>query len=129
MSTLALEIGSDGLRFCSLPDPLNLDGDNEFETHFVQWPVLMAYNGGGIPRDMEERLLTYSIVAEAIEDADHVIVLVSEDVDRRRVGISEVALEAAGCSVDYAEAHPQGPAEIIRKIAEELIQNCPRPIF
>lgn len=129
MSIVSLEIGSDGLRFCSLPDPLDLDVENVFEVTFKPWPALMPYDGGGIPRDMEERLLTYGIVAEAIQDADQALVSVSENADRRRVGIAEVALEAARCSVDYREPHAEGPVGMIRKIAEELVQNCPRLIF
>lgn len=35
MLTMALEIFSDGVRYCGLPDPLFLGGDNDFTAVFV----------------------------------------------------------------------------------------------
>lgn len=125
MSEVAIQIGRDGLSWAYMPDPLNLDADNPVEGHSMRWPELLA--GGPMPLDMAERQLTYQMVYALCEDADFVLLSVTEDADLRRAGIAEVALEAIWCGVTMVEPHPDGAAGIMRSHVEWVVETSPRP--
>lgn len=127
MNTAAIQISGDGISWSYEPEPLNLDADNPVEGHFRAWPRLQPFATATMPLDMQERLLTYQIVYGLVEDADAVLLAVTDDADRRRVGIAEVALEAIDCAVLPVEPHADGAAGLMRAHVEWVVQNSERP--
>ena len=127
MTTIAIQFSQSGLSWATVPDPLDLDGANTIRNHTVRWPTLRRYPGGLLPHDMAERLQTFGIVANLVEDSDRVILAVEPDADRRRAGIAEAVLEAVGCHVEEVRPHRNGAAGIVKGVVDELLRETPRP--
>ena len=127
MTTIAIQFAASGLTWATVPDPLDLDGANTIRNHTVPWPKLRRYPGGVIPHAMAERLETFGIIANLVEDSDRVILAVEAGADGRRVGIAEAVLEAVGCHVQEVRPHRQGAAGIIKDVVDELVATSPRP--
>lgn len=127
MTAIAIQIASSGLSWATVPDPLDLDEANTIRNHIVRWPRLRDYPGGLIPFEMAERLETFGIIANLVEEADRVMLAVESGADGRRVGIAEVVLETVGCHVEEVRPHRNGAAGIVKDVVDELVATTPRP--
>ena len=127
MTTIALQLGREGLSWCGMPLHLTMDGDNPLEAHGCRWPQPTPFPGGTLPPDLEARIAAYMLVLQIVGDADDILVAVEPDADQRLVGAVDVALEAPGCYVIEVEPHSQGALGIMRAHIKEMLRDSPPP--
>jgi len=127
MPTMALQIGREGLTWCTMPEHLDHDGDNPVVGRAARWPRGVPGYRGDLPEDMEARIMAYALVLEIVADADDILIAVEPDADQRLLGAIDVALEVPGCYVVEVAPHLDGAAGIMRQHVEEVLRDSPMP--
>lgn len=132
MSTVALQIGKEGIGWAVMSNPdyfFDEPEKNEVRSGFSRWRECLASRRDRLPLPMEERVLTYQqmldLVAEV--DAEEVLLAVEKGVDRIRLGCIWVALDHSDAYVREVAVHPDGAAAIMRNEIEEFLANAPPP--
>lgn len=127
MTTVALQIGKEGLSWAYMPECLTTDEDHPVEGRSVRWPRGVEGFRAELPEDMQDRFMAYQLVLQLVADADDILVAVEEDADLRLVGAVDVALEAPGCYVSEVQPHKDGAVGLMRAHVEEVLRNSPVP--